>query len=98
MPWGVDIIPGWNVGQGLQGVFNTLTNTRPMTQSEIQSTPTYGMDVQGSGHSVGNDPAPSAATGGGGGGYSYVDQAQQQRISLISALPGQLGTIFNYST
>jgi len=69
-----------------------------MTQSEIQSTPTYGMDVQGSGHSVGNDPAPSAATGGGGGGYSYVDQAQQQRISLISALPGQLGTIFNSST
>ncbi len=87
MPWGVDIIPGWNVGQGLQGVFNTLTNTRPMTQSEIQSTPTYGMDVQGSGHSVGNDPAPSAATGGGGG-----------RNSLLSALPGQLGTIFNSST
>lgn len=86
-PFG-DLIPGWNVGQGLQGFFNTVTNTRPMTPEE-QSQTVRGQGyntMSGPGQPTRSDPAapgnPAQSTyqGGGYGGnaassYSPADLA-----------------------
>lgn len=91
-PFG-DFIPGWNVGEGLKGIFNTITNTRPVPRQEIPRRQNAGED-----NAAPSQPAQS--TSGGGGGYSapYVDPLKQQQNALLSALPGQLGTIFGSST
>lgn len=97
-PFG-DWIPGWNVGQGLQGIFNTLTNTQPQQGQSVRD---QGYDtMSGPGRQTQNTEvaAPSQPSGSGGGySSSYVDPVKQQQNALLSALPGQLGMIFNSSS
>lgn len=93
MPWGIDLIPGVNVGNAFkqlitgqdQDIFSGVTNSNRPGQIQVNSLPDYG--VRGVQTGGGGTPTGGGGGGGGGGNQQVLSAATSAPVAKAPALP-----------